>query len=170
MSPHFLRKTLGVLSALLLLAPVAAQTVYKSTRPDGSVTYSDAPLPGAAKVERYEMVPMNAEDVARAAQHRAQDSRDLEAVTERQRQRHLALDRADAALKSAVDALKLAQQRLQDGVEPLPGERTGIIGGGRHGVRLNEDYYDRIRGLQQAVGDATQQLDQAYERRNELRE
>ena len=41
----------GILAAALLLQPVLAQTLYKSTMPDGSVVYGDKPAPGAAKVE-----------------------------------------------------------------------------------------------------------------------
>jgi hypothetical protein len=40
----------GILAALLLQS-AAAQTLYKSTMPDGSVVYGDKPAPDAAKVE-----------------------------------------------------------------------------------------------------------------------
>src|SRR4030095_466306 len=45
---------------IMLLAcahPVMAQTVYKSTMPDGKVVYGERPAPGAAKVEKMEPPP-----------------------------------------------------------------------------------------------------------------
>jgi len=38
----------------LLLQPAAAQTLYKSTMPDGRVLYGDKPAPGAANVEEIQ--------------------------------------------------------------------------------------------------------------------
>ena len=162
-----LTRLLIVLSALAFGLPVWAETVYKSTRADGSVVYSDAPVPGAARVERYELVPLSPEEAARAVQQRAQELRRIDEANERQRQRELAWDRADAEVKAALDDLKGAQQRLRLGVEPLPGERTGI-GGGRS--RLNEAYYKRMQRLEEEVTQAVNRLDRAYAARNALRD
>ena len=41
----------GIIAAALLLQPAVAQTLYKSTMPDGSISYGDKPAPDAAKVE-----------------------------------------------------------------------------------------------------------------------
>ena len=67
-----------VVSALALGSPAWAQTMYKSTRADGSVVYSDTPIPDAAKVERYQLVPLSPEEAARAAQQRTQERRRIE--------------------------------------------------------------------------------------------
>ena len=41
--------TLAAFLGLALSPPLAAQSLYKSTMPDGRVRYGDAPAPGAAK-------------------------------------------------------------------------------------------------------------------------
>jgi len=162
-----LTRLLIVGTALSFGLPSWAETVYKSTRADGGVVYSDAPVPGAAKVERYELVPLSPGEIARAVEQRAQELRRIDEANERQRQRELAWGKADAQVKMALEKLKQAQQRLQQGVEPLPGERTGN-GGGRS--RLNEAYYRRMRYLQQEVTEAVNRLDRAYVARNSLRD
>ena len=50
MSPRMLATGCFVALALFL-QPVAAQTMYKSTMPDGRVVYGDRPEPNAVKVE-----------------------------------------------------------------------------------------------------------------------
>ena len=82
------------------------------------------------------------------------------------RQRELALTKADNEVRAAIESLKVAQQRLKDGVEPLPGERTGTVGGRS---RLNDSYYTRMAQLEADVSAAVKRLDQAYAARNELR-
>ncbi len=155
---------------LLLLAlaifPASAQTVYKSTRPDGSVVYSDAPVPGAKVIGRFQLVPLPPEDEARARQSREQEERRSREADEWARQREQALGRADEEVKAALDNLKTAQQRLQEGVEPLPGERTGSA---NRRSRLNEAYYRRMAELEAQVSAAVKRLDAAYAARNQLR-
>jgi hypothetical protein len=56
--------------------------------------------------------------------------------------------------------------RLFDGVEPLPGERSGI-GGGRS--RLNSAYSTRMQQLESDGSEAVKRLERAYAARNELR-
>jgi hypothetical protein len=153
--------------ALAVACPATwAQMVFKSTRPDGSVVYSDAPLPGATVVERFQLVPLSPEDQARAKELREQEQRRTEEANERARKRELALTIADNEVKAALDAVKQAQQRLQDGVEPLPGERTGT-GGGRS--RLNSAYYTRMQQLEGDMSEAVKRLERAYTARNEVR-
>ncbi len=154
------------LALMLAVVPAAAQTVYKSARPDGSVVYSDAPVPGAKVIGRFQLVPVPPEDEARATQQREQEQRRAKEADEWAKQREDALARADEEVKAAVDALKAAQQRLQQGVEPLPGERTGSVG---RRSRLNEGYYRRMEQLEAEVSAAVKRLDAAYAARNELR-
>lgn len=135
---------LSVLVLSLSASGALAQTVFKSTMPDGKVVYGEKAAPGAAKVETIEPPPpktgvsgLTPEEKARAEQ--------------------LARDRANAAKAAAAGQDKAAEARRQlqqaeaardAGKEPLPNERQGIAGGGS---RLNEAYFARQKSLEEAV-------------------
>ena len=156
---------LGLLCACA--APACAQTLYKLVRPDGRIEYSNLPSPDAVKIERYELVPPAPADAARAAAQRAEDERRARAFDERERKREAAFDRADAEIKAAMQALQRAQERLQDGEAPQPGELTGTVNGF---TRRNAAYYERMQKLNEDVAEATRRLDRAYTSRNALRD
>lgn len=136
--------TCSILALSLAASSVLAQTVFKSTMPDGKVVYGEKAAPGAAKVETIEPPPpktgvggLTPEEKARAAQ--------------------LAKDLANPgktaapAPDRAAEARKLVQQAeaaREAGKEPLPGERQGIAGGGS---RLTEAYFVRQKSLEEAV-------------------
>ncbi len=96
----------------------------------------------------------------------AQTRSDSLDVDVRLRERSRALEAADADLRSARLALEEARRGELAGEEPLPGERSGNVGGKR---RLNEAYFARQASLKQAVAQAEQQLERAQTRFNELR-
>ena len=96
----------------------------------------------------------------------AQAAKDGPDVDTRLRERSRALEAADAELRAARQALEEAQRRQLAGKEPLPGERTGNVGGRS---RLNETYFERQARLKQAVEQAGQRLEHAQTRLNELR-
>lgn len=91
------------------------------------------------------------------------DSADVDV---RMRERSRALEAADAELREARQALEAAQRRQLAGEEPLPGERTGNVGGRS---RLNEAYFARQDALKQAVEQAEARLERAQARLNDLR-
>lgn len=74
--------------------------------------------------------------------------------------------RVDREIISADKALVRSEKALQQGRTPLPGERTGKVGGGS---RLTEAYFQRVHGLEAAVEQAKQRLDLAYAARNALK-
>jgi hypothetical protein len=157
---------LSVLLGACVSASVMAETLYKSTDSSGRVSYSDAPLPGAAKVEQVLIEPLDPQSARRIEAARERSHREAEEFQQRARQREQALDQAHAEVIAAFNALKEAQQRREAGVEPLPGERLGI---GRGASRLADSYFRRQQALDGEVGAAQQRLEQAYARRNELR-
>jgi hypothetical protein len=154
----------GIVALAFALAPVlaVADTVYKYQRPDGKVVYSDVPLRGAKLIGRFELVPLPPRGGARG--DAAPGSADVSRRTER---RISALDAADADIKAAEQALKDAEERQQAGVEPLPGDRLGKVGGRS---RLTPDYFERQRALAAEVDAARARLDEAYRQRNQLRD
>ena len=136
--------------AALLAQPAAAQVLYKSTMPDGSIVYGDKPAPDAVKVE--ETRP----DISK---------RGIGGVTPREQEALRDLEKSRTRREAGVDKVQSAEQTLRDaeaaraaGKEPLAGERAGTAGGAS---RLSETYFDRQRKLEEAVEKARRELDQA---------
>ena len=96
----------------------------------------------------------------------AQGRKDGADVDVRLRERSRALEAAHAEVRAAQQALEEAHRRQLAGEEPLPGERTGNVGGKS---RLNEAYFARQDQLEQAVQQAEQRLDRAHAGVNDLR-
>jgi len=161
-----LAASLALLLSAFVSANAIAETLYKSTDSNGQVTYSDKPLPGAAKVERVLVEPLDPESAARGEAAREKSRRETEEFQQRERQREQARDEAHAGVIAALNALKEAQQRREAGIEPLPGER---LGNARGGSRLAPSYFKRQRALDREISAAEQRLEQAYAHRNELR-
>lgn len=169
--PRFMTaiNALAALSLALCATTVAAETVYKYRRADGTVVYSDAPVKDAKLVGRYMLLPLPAREPATGKSANKEGSINTadSGVDERARQRSRALEAADAEIKAADLALKAAQERQVAGEAPLPGERAGI-GQGRS--RLRPEYFARQRQLSGEVEAARIRLEEAYRQRDELRE
>jgi len=128
----------------------AAQGQYKSTMPDGRVLYGDTPAPGAAKVE--EIQPSTAKG-------------GLGGTTAREKATLKDIEKERLQREGTQEKVRAAEQRLRDaeaaraaGKEPLEGERTGTAGGSS---RLNDSYFERQRMLEENVGKARRELDEA---------
>jgi len=90
----------------------------------------------------------------------------LAAAAPAQQDQRSALDRAYDEVLVARQMLQEAETRREAGVEPLPGERVGIAGGGS---RLGPAYFARQEQLEKDVEKARAQLDDAYRRWNQVR-
>ena len=151
----------GIVALLLAGASAlaAADTIYKYER-DGRTIYSDSPVRGAKLVERIDLpAPPPAVPGPRGEPRGA--SSDLAET------RAAELDIADRQIKDAARALKEAEARQKRGVEPLPGERLGKVGGGS---RLAPSYFNRQQDNAADVDAARANLDEAYRLRNQVRE
>jgi hypothetical protein len=138
------------LAAALLLQPAVAQTLYKSTMPDGSVVYGDKPAPDAAKVE--ETRP----DVSRGGIG-GTTPREQDALKDMEKAR-LQREGGQEKVQAAEQALRDAEAARAAGKEPLASERIGTAGGAS---RITDDYYARQKKLDDAVEKARRELDQA---------
>ncbi|MGH9651646.1 MAG: DUF4124 domain-containing protein [Terriglobales bacterium] len=138
------------LAAALLLQPAVAQTLYKSTMPDGSVVYGDKPAPGAAKVE--ETRP----DVSKGGIG-GTTTREQEALKDLEKAR-LQREGEQDKVRAAEQALRNAEAARDAGKEPLASERIGTAGGAS---RITDDYYARQKKLDDAVEEARRELDLA---------
>ena len=131
----------------LFVQPVAAQTVFKSTMPDGSVVFGDQAQPGAVKVESSR--PDTSDTGVTVLQPGAeQELEKMEAARK-------AGDSGKDERRQAEDALRQAEQALANGKEPLPNERIGTAGGAS---RLTEAYWARQKLLEQNVTLARERL------------
>ena len=138
------------LAAALLMQPAVAQTLYKSTMPDGSVVYGDKPAPDAVKVD--ETRPDIKKGGIGGATPREQEA--LKEFEKGRQQRESGQDKVTAA----EQALRNAEAARAAGKEPLASERIGTAGGAS---RLSESYFDRQRKLEEAVEKARRELDAA---------
>jgi len=148
----------GIVTLLLIAAPTlaAADTIFKYQRPDGRIVYSDSTVKGAKRIGVLDL-PTPPPAVPRPPRF----SSDL-AVT-----RRAELAEADAEIRQATLALRDAEERQKQGVEPLPGERLGMVGGNS---RLAESYFARQQDLATEVDMARARLNEAFRLRNEARE
>jgi len=147
-----LRSTLlaGVALALLAIS-AAAQTMYKSTLPDGRVVYGDKPDPAAVRVEPITPDTSKGGIGGVTTPGENQTLRQMQGARETR-------EGAEARVQKAQKALEAAEAARTAGVEPLPGERIGTAGGAS---RLTESYDARQRQLEQAVEKARRDLDAA---------
>ena len=135
---------------VLLALPAAAQTLYKSTMPDGRVIYGDKPAQDAAKVEESRP-DVSKGGIGGTAPREAAALKQLE---EGRQQREVTDDRVSNAEK----AVRSAEAARDAGKEPLPGERIGTAGGAS---RLTDAYWQRQKSLEENVEKARRSLDQA---------
>lgn len=167
------------LLAAALLAPAGtalAQTIYKYERPDGGLVYSDKPVKGARLVERFTIAqaPSAAPGPQAAPRPQAQaPEQPLSEVPSANPPSGVpsanppsALDAADAQVQAAQKSVEDAKTRVQQGTEPLPGERVGT-GGGKS--RLTDEYFARQKQLEQELAVANARLEEAYRRRSDAK-
>src|SRR5690348_11212075 len=160
-------RLLPLLLCALLVQPALAQTLYKSTMPDGKVVYGDKPAPGAVKSE--EQKPDTGK-LGTTPSATPRESKALKQMEADRKQREAADERIRAAEKAVSDA----EAALEQGKEPLPGERIGTAGAGtnRKGgpggggtvggdSRLTDAYWERQKKLEKAVETARAELQKA---------
>jgi len=141
-----------------LLAPAAAQTVYRYVTPDGRTIFSDQPVPGA-KLQGTVTPPVQSPGAGAPVESRMPVATDKPPADNRAQR----LREATQEVEAATQALAQARAQLDTGKEPLPGERTGTAGGGS---RLNDSYWARQTTNEQAVARAQSRLDSAIAARN----
>jgi len=147
------------------LAPAAwGQVIFKSLTVDGTVEYSDAPPKGNKPLGRIEAPTPTPDQRRDAGSARETPQGAKAAAPDTAAEREAKLNAADAAVRSAQDELRAAEDALEKGREPLPGERRGTVSG--HS-RLSENYFNRLTQLETAVAAAKKRLEDAYSARRD---
>ena len=132
-----------------------AQGVYRYKDSQGNTVYTDKPPAGNDTVQRLEIPPQPAKSPARGQSDA--EKRLLEAANRRSAE----LDRAAQDVVDAFNALRAAEARRDQGIEPQEGDRSGRY--------LSRQYWQRHQALEQDVRTAQARLDEAMARRNALR-
>lgn len=161
------RRFVLTLAVLLLAASagVQAQRVFKYVMPNGQVIYSDKPVPGGRLVDEFAPPPpADPQPAATPRTEALQEQRD--ALRERLSDRDRLVQQATSNLEAANARLAAAQRQLAEGKEPLPGERTGNVGGSS---RLNESYWARQASNEAEVARAKSEVNAAQIELNGLR-
>jgi hypothetical protein len=145
-----------VIALAALTATALAQTMYRSVMPDGRIVYGNKPEPGAKESKPVNLPPPNiaspnkppagAADKPPAGKPDAAPAKDGKDT-----------DAPDVA--AARQKLEAAQKTLEAGREPREGERTGTATKGMS--RLNDEYYKRVKALEDAVATAQAEYDTA---------
>lgn len=137
---------------------VQAQPAYRSVDEQGNVTFSDAPLPGAADETQININAPTPSPVE-VEQSRKQADELLDAAgltgTSGGSESGAAPDRA-AQRSAAQRALQEAEQNLEATREVGPGDRIGTASGAS---RLTPQYLERVQQAEQKVERARQQLE-----------
>lgn len=136
------------LTFLLAASAAGAQTMYKSTMPDGRVVYGEKPAAGAQRVETIDPPPPQ-------SGIRMYSPEERKGLDERMKKRRAAETAAQRELEQAQNHLREAEAARGAGKDPLPEERAGPGGG------LTEGYGLRQKKLEQAVEFARKRLEKA---------
>jgi len=150
---------LALISAQVLVTDAMAESIYKSVMPDGRVMYGQQPQPGARTVEKS---TVNVGDTGINPVSKAE----IESINRRAQERSRVLDETLKSVQTAETDLRVAEVDREAGIEPLPGERLGIVG---RGTRLSEAYWRRQQILEERVDTARQLLKNARQGYNEAR-
>jgi len=185
MAPMFARIAL-LAAGLLLAASATAETIYKYRRADGSVVYSNRPVPRLELIETFDYKfpePAAAPAAPAPSKADAEGEARIKKVLD-------SLQKAWTEVQDATRALAAAEARQRAGVEPQEGERLGVASGAAppaaggvppsgppatggamsgHRGRPSPEYVARMEALEADVKAARQRLDAALARYNQLR-
>lgn len=132
-----------------------ASTVYRHSMPDGRVVYSDKIIPSGTVEETITIAPRIDGNEWAAGSGKRRDIppqvnntpvNRVPSIPDPDRRRNQSELQSDVI--KAEMLLEDAKKQKEEGVEPLPGERTGTVSGNS---RLNEQYWERQEALQQQV-------------------
>ena len=143
--------TLGCCLVAALLAPaVGAQSMYKSTMPDGKVIYGDKPAPGATTVEESKLDTSKSGVTAPSAKEKST----LKQLTQERQARDAKADN----VRRAELSLHQAEVAQTMGKEPQENERLGTASGAQ---RFTDGYWARQKKLERDVENARKALEKA---------
>lgn len=160
------------LALIAMFAACAGQTamaeeikVFEWRNSNGVTSYSQTPPPpGTQGVTSHEINTQTLTPAQRAAikAYLAHIGAAARADSARYRAE---LAAADQDVSAALRSLSEAERAARDGRTPLASERIGIAGGGS---RLQAEYFERQKLLEEAIQDARVKVDEAYRLRSQI--
>ena len=148
-----------LISTQILVPDAMAESIYKSVMPDGRVMYGQQPQPGARTVKKSTVDTSN-------TGVKPLSKTEIESIERRAQERSRVLDETLKSVQTAEADLRVAEIDREAGIEPLPGERLGIVG---RGTRLSEAYWRRQQILEEHVEASRQLLKNARQGYNDAR-
>lgn len=143
-----------LLTLLLTVASLQANAeALRSVDQEGTVTFSDTPLPGTTEVTQ---VPINAPTPS--VDNMTESQREAQEVIEKARQIQPAEQQPAQDKAQAQQDLDAAQSQLEDAKQVREGDRKGTASGGS---RLTPEYTERVEAAEKKVQGAEQQLNQS---------
>ena len=149
----------ALISTKVLIPAAMAESIYESVMPDGRVMYGEKPQPGARSPKNS---PVSISDTG----VKPVSKTDRDSINRRAQKRSQLLDKTLKTVQTAEGDLRKAEIDREAGIEPLPGERLGIVG---RGTRLSEAYWRRQQVLEERVNTARQLSKKARQGYNEAR-
>jgi len=148
-------------------------TIYRQVLPDGRIVYSDKATKGGKVDHTITFEPpvkgnlWTAEPGPRPKMPlKVEHTQIIKAPSLSPAEKKKVSDQAEANVIRAEMLLEDAKRKQEDGVEPLPGERTGNVDGAS---RLNEAYFARQKALAKAVSYAETNFKRAQNEQAALR-
>ncbi len=149
-----------IIPVVLLMATamqVFAADVIRSVDQDGSITFSDTPVPGHA-----DSAPITTEAPAPATDTLTESQREAQAVIDKanrlqQQEAAFQMDKAEAGA-SAQQELDRANAELEAARVVGEGDRQSLAGGGS---KLTPEYQNRVQAAEKQVEEAQEKLKQA---------
>lgn len=147
-------------------------TIYRQVMPDGRIVYSDKAVKNAKIDQTITIEPpvkgnlWTSEPGSRPnIPPKIERTKIIRAPSLSPEEKKRIADQAESNVIRAEMLLEDAKRKQEDGVEPLPGERTGNVDGKS---RLNEAYYARQNALAKAVAYAESNLKRARDQEQAL--
>lgn len=151
----------------IFLTPPAQAEIYRIIDEDGNVSFTDKPPPSRADEAEPVDIDPNAQNSSMSSDAIEQNQPDwLKEALEKREAEAAARQKAQpgasemkewrASLKSAKQRLREAESRQKQGLIATEGDFIGKAGGG---VRPSQQYFEKLRKLDQDVVDAKDHLE-----------
>ena len=140
--------TVAFLLAIAASGAPAQKPMFKSTMPDGSIVYSEKPVPNAKQVDTIAAPPAQSGVTTVTPQERAR-------AEQLKRERMATTASSSRDLEAARQQLQKLEASREASKEPLPGERLGTVSGAS---RLTDQYHERQKSLDAALEDARKRV------------
>lgn len=162
---HVVRGLIMALTVAVCAGSTFAQTMYKYVDKDGKVTYSDKPPKNGEKAEAVAAPEKSANTVKLDNKGSGATAQKFSDVKSRGDARIAAREKLQKEVDVAEDRLAKAKKALEDGRDPLEGERRIVVRAqGGNSVLLTEGYHARISQLESDVKKAEEALSLAMEK------